>query len=338
MPRITSFSLENFRVFEQKTTFEFAPITILTGANNSGKSSVFKALNLLSENAKKGNFFEELDFLLGNHNLGDFKNSITKKSNKEEISFEFGVNVKWSKYTDTRGEYKLEFVFLNVKDESQDDYFDANLESQIKNYKICFSYSKNKLVSINIRDNKGETLVTFSVYQPQNVKSNLVEFSLQLFLDKIIFENNLIYSENILNIEKLDKIIRENPKKVQFYEILNKRIKHFMIHSNQERFFINQINGDISYEYTYFKERLKRGVENFFIFIERGISDKYIYETENEFKNRTKYNFEENLEYSAENYIFGSDYTEFESILKSCGGLQVYDIINKDFVEYCDVV
>ena len=40
--------LENFRVFKDKTWFDFAPITILTGTNNSGKSSLVRAVNLLS--------------------------------------------------------------------------------------------------------------------------------------------------------------------------------------------------------------------------------------------------------------------------------------------------
>jgi AAA15 family ATPase/GTPase len=37
-------SIDNFRVFKEKTEFEFAPITILTGTNSSGKSSLVDAL------------------------------------------------------------------------------------------------------------------------------------------------------------------------------------------------------------------------------------------------------------------------------------------------------
>ena len=46
---ISEISLENFRVFKNKCSFELAPITILTGANSSGKSSVIKALNLMKD-------------------------------------------------------------------------------------------------------------------------------------------------------------------------------------------------------------------------------------------------------------------------------------------------
>lgn len=52
----TQFSLKNFRVFDNKqgATFNLAPITILTGCNSSGKSSVVKAILLLRD------FFEQL--------------------------------------------------------------------------------------------------------------------------------------------------------------------------------------------------------------------------------------------------------------------------------------
>ncbi len=52
----TKLTLKNFRVFDNKQggTFNLAPITILTGCNSSGKSSVVKALMLLKD------FFQEL--------------------------------------------------------------------------------------------------------------------------------------------------------------------------------------------------------------------------------------------------------------------------------------
>ena len=44
----TKYTLKNFRVFDKEgSTFELAPITILTGPNGSGKSSVSKSLQML---------------------------------------------------------------------------------------------------------------------------------------------------------------------------------------------------------------------------------------------------------------------------------------------------
>ena len=41
--------LKNFKVFKEETSLELAPITILTGKNSSGKSSIMKALLLLAD-------------------------------------------------------------------------------------------------------------------------------------------------------------------------------------------------------------------------------------------------------------------------------------------------
>ena len=55
------FSLKNFRSFgEEGADFELAPITVLTGCNSAGKSSLVKALLLLSHVTEK----KENDFLL----------------------------------------------------------------------------------------------------------------------------------------------------------------------------------------------------------------------------------------------------------------------------------
>ncbi|MCF2445733.1 hypothetical protein L0657_17360 [Dyadobacter sp. CY345] len=42
--QLKGFGLEKFRVFKDYTWFDFAPITILTWTNSSGKSSLNKVL------------------------------------------------------------------------------------------------------------------------------------------------------------------------------------------------------------------------------------------------------------------------------------------------------
>ena len=44
----TKYTIKNFRVFDEKgVTVDIKPITILTGCNNSGKSSIVKSMVLL---------------------------------------------------------------------------------------------------------------------------------------------------------------------------------------------------------------------------------------------------------------------------------------------------
>ena len=100
----TELSIKNFRVFDEKgVSFEFNPITILTGSNSSGKSSVVKAVFLLNSflaQIKKavvnGDPIEldkyKLDFTQRPNNLlGRFDKVINEKSNNKTISIGFSV-------------------------------------------------------------------------------------------------------------------------------------------------------------------------------------------------------------------------------------------------------
>lgn len=45
-------SIEGYKCFKENTTFEFNNITLLTGANSAGKSSVIQSLLLLKKYRK----------------------------------------------------------------------------------------------------------------------------------------------------------------------------------------------------------------------------------------------------------------------------------------------
>ncbi len=90
MPNLEGIGLQNFRTFNKKENLEFAPITLVTGANNAGKSSVFKAIQFMIHNFKNGIDSEELDFKTMKHELGNIERifnrdtmAILKKSNKK---------------------------------------------------------------------------------------------------------------------------------------------------------------------------------------------------------------------------------------------------------------
>ena len=94
MKTIKGIGFENFRVFKSRSEFELAPITILTGANSSGKSTVIKALKLLQEFWAQKKFGHELRFSEGNvnHQLGNFDMSISKHGQKKEMVFSYKIN------------------------------------------------------------------------------------------------------------------------------------------------------------------------------------------------------------------------------------------------------
>jgi predicted ATPase len=90
MSHLYKIGLENFRLFKEMQEFDFAPITLLTGVNNSGKSSIIKSLLLLKESFNKSVFLSELLFTESKHNLGTFDQCVNNQNkNKQYLKFKF---------------------------------------------------------------------------------------------------------------------------------------------------------------------------------------------------------------------------------------------------------
>ncbi len=87
MKPIAIIGLKNFRIFDHTYGFlgELSSINILTGANNSGKSSIIKALQLLKNSSKENQFPLYLDLNQQEHLLGDFDNVLFDKQNRNLI-------------------------------------------------------------------------------------------------------------------------------------------------------------------------------------------------------------------------------------------------------------
>lgn len=101
---IPNFKIRNFRIFNQEgAEFAFKPITFLTGANSSGKSSLVKSMMLIREFLEilRGKFFGTGIFDLSNEklqpstlglNLGSYKSCINKSADNDIMSFSFEVS------------------------------------------------------------------------------------------------------------------------------------------------------------------------------------------------------------------------------------------------------
>lgn len=80
MPNLEGLGLQNFRTFTKKENIEFAPITLITGTNNAGKSTIFKAIQFLVDNFKDGIVSETLDFNTMRHELGNLERIVNRVS------------------------------------------------------------------------------------------------------------------------------------------------------------------------------------------------------------------------------------------------------------------
>lgn len=86
----TKFTLKNFRIFDSKgVTLDLKPITLLTGCNSSGKSSVVKALVLLSDYFS--GLKEDYEFCARGRNdiyYADFKSWLSSTNSKMDFAKE----------------------------------------------------------------------------------------------------------------------------------------------------------------------------------------------------------------------------------------------------------
>lgn len=93
MAYLRTVGLENFRLFKERTLFDLAPITILTGINNSGKSSLIKSLQLMQSSIQNTGDIDELAFSKGRHNLGHYGLAINEDSESGKMTFTFDLSL-----------------------------------------------------------------------------------------------------------------------------------------------------------------------------------------------------------------------------------------------------
>ena len=91
---ITELRVQNFKSWQDTETRQFAPLTGLFGANNSGKTSILQVLLLLQQTVGAENLDFPINFGIGNKsqvNLGDF-GAVIHRHNK---TFNLGISVSW---------------------------------------------------------------------------------------------------------------------------------------------------------------------------------------------------------------------------------------------------
>jgi len=71
MSDLNYFGIQNFKLFQNPTSFEFSKINILTGRNNSGKSTLLRSLQLFRK-PMSNNPFAPINLIENQLNLGSF--------------------------------------------------------------------------------------------------------------------------------------------------------------------------------------------------------------------------------------------------------------------------
>ena len=84
--------LENFRVFSEYQEFDLKPITILTGPNNSGKSTLHRAIYMMANSFKNDRgeiVLDKLSFDKINEKIGGFGSNLSFDNNSKKMKLSF---------------------------------------------------------------------------------------------------------------------------------------------------------------------------------------------------------------------------------------------------------
>ena len=204
---LKGFGLENFRVFKDYTWFDFAPITILTGPNNSGKSSLNKALLFLQDNLNKGKIPPSFEMVLNGVNeekvmVGFDENGIIYDKDRiiyfecfepPSLSFDskvHGLNYPNSTKFRTGDSDKLNFAF---------EYNISNKESCI--YQISCKINKIRDIAENLFELEIYTMVGSEKKPLLLIKPCSILFDIELY-NQIVEEKHQINKIDKIDIKK----------------------------------------------------------------------------------------------------------------------------------------
>ncbi len=225
--RLEQLEIENFKCFKSKKTFDFGRITVLTGANSSGKSTVIYSLLALlqSDNPTK-----ELS-LNGNYvELGDYKEIVNKKDKLKDIGLNiilkdnvlrkniyYKLSTKW-KYDDKFEQpnlksfevYKNSF-FPKLKDNQYQFLYKLNnnkqIDIRIKRYDLMFS-NKEWFKALTNISNNGNLKVKID---EGNEVLEIENFDIKSFLDLVLRDyDGDFYLANLEFVNSLEKELLES--------------------------------------------------------------------------------------------------------------------------------
>ncbi len=135
-------TIENFKCFQKLTEIEFGKLTLLTGANSSGKSSIiYSILGAIQSGEFPFQFSTNGKYV----NMGDFKEIIFNHHRKEKIklgfTFKNGSIHKIETIWTEDGNNNLPKLFeLNA----EADHFALSVKSKGKKYAVDFIYNPEK--------------------------------------------------------------------------------------------------------------------------------------------------------------------------------------------------
>jgi AAA15 family ATPase/GTPase len=262
------FTINNFRIFDKPQTFELAPITILTGPNNSGKSSMVKSL-LLMKNEQK---HSEIPYVISlpNSSIQLPRGENLLNSKKKLFQFQFDNTFLDHKFYITVS-YKLENENSSNESKFQDDLFFDNLEIKVENnvvLKINSVSSYYEVWNVPFIFDFKFWYEKFKSYRVKRIGEYETKKGITFITKETKEFNDLIFSERFKGNSKIiDEIRKEKLKQEQLpYQDKNLPIEI------KERF--NKIQKDLFFQFNSLFVPNEKYISEY---LEYSISAKYTY-------------------------------------------------------------
>jgi len=195
---IKKIGYKNIRVFKEQQWFDLAPLTILTGPNNSGKSTIHKMLTLLINSfvKKDNNYFniESLNFTGDVVEItGGYSSNVNYENKTSPITFSFGFEDKilgnlegYLSYKEENG--TVELIEIEIR-KGNDIVFN------FKPVLLYSLYSDKELKQKGIYDEYHEKIKTWQITEFNN---NLPRTS-TLLRDSLIKSKNKGFESELVN-------------------------------------------------------------------------------------------------------------------------------------------
>ncbi|WP_071884531.1 AAA family ATPase [Hymenobacter sp. APR13] len=238
MGHINLIGTSNFRTFKDHTYLELAPVNIITGNNNSGKSSLSKLLLLVKDSFNNDPLIQELNFRGHDHYLAYFENVINILSDKKyieiELPFIFFGKTHYSiflKYTGTHKNksYTASCKEIKILNKSNNTYLlEASLDRSIYDTSSTYEESIQNIFTLQVNRNLlNSEIEDYSSIINQEIDSRKAVLE-SLFSTKQSYipydtvnnlEESLITESNQLALLKLDIISIKSFSSAELEEI-----------------------------------------------------------------------------------------------------------------------
>lgn len=191
--------ISNFRKIQDTWDLDLAPITFFTGTNNSGKSTILKALLILEDHLNSNNHFE-LDFNGDNankHKIDCYTNAVNRHNetqNNKDLSFQYS----------NRG-YKVKFHFQPSEDKTNGKGKLIRLEVEREDNSKLIIYH---IGGLNYQLEFDDTLMERRK-EPKDDKSRLEDLVLVRTIENLLVSDKEMLSNLEADVQQLENKISE---------------------------------------------------------------------------------------------------------------------------------